>query len=196
LKINSIISLIFVIGCVCQLPVFAQDQGSSRSAENYNIWVPGFSGGFYYFSNTSEHYFAGGSFRFDIVYALEKNKQKATFAERGRNELYLDIGLFSSIPENGTTSTLLFRYLLGIVTSFETPKTLNREWLVPYIGIELGGIYIGGEGNGFMAVPILGLNILTLPSMTLSIDTGLLLNTVAFEKYLGLRTELHLNFVF
>jgi hypothetical protein len=63
------------------------------------------------------------------------------------------------------------------------------------MGIELGGIYIEGAGNGFIAIPVVGLNIVTLPTLTISCDTGLILNTVSFTEYLGLRSEIHINFV-
>jgi hypothetical protein len=175
----------------------AQDQGSSApgSSEMYNVLVPGASCGIITFFGEGTPIYAGGALRFDLVYSLSRNQPRASIVERGRNELYVDIGLYGSIPARGEETLLLFRYVLGFTTSFETPRSLARNFLVPYIGLELGGIYIQGEGNGFLAVPVLGINLLTLPTFTMSIDTGLILNTIAFERFLGLRSELHVNFV-
>jgi hypothetical protein len=175
----------------------AQDQGTSApgTSEMYNVLVPGFTAGVIDMLGAGNPMYVGGSIRFDLVYTLNKNQPRAGFVERGRNELYIDIGLFGLLPADGGASNLLFRYVLGFTTSFETPRSLNRNFLIPYVGIELGGIYIGGSGNGFLAVPVLGLNIVTLQTFTMSCDTGLILNTVSFEKFLGLRTELHINFV-
>ncbi len=194
------ISIIIVL-CLSGLSmsIAAQDKPQDRSVSGhqdfYNIWVPGVSSGFCYFWDAPDPYFAGGSFRFDIIYALDQSNPYAPLIDRGRIELYLDVGLFSSIPDQGDPEILLFKYVLGINTSFETPRILDRAFFIPYIGIELGGIFISGEGNGFQAVPVIGINLITLPGLTLSVDSGLMFNTVAFEKYLGIRTELHLNFV-
>lgn len=176
---------------------FAQNQGYSApgSSEIYNVIVPGGSAGVITFFKEGSPIFAGGSMRYDLAYGLSKNQPTASFVERGRSEVYVDIGLFGSLPTDGSPTVLLFRYIIGLTTSFETPRSLNRNFLVPYMGIELGGVYIEGAGNGFMAIPVLGLNIVTLPTFTMSMDTGLIFNTVSFTQYLGLRSELHINFV-
>jgi len=175
----------------------AKNDGNQSTQDNEfdNSMVPGVSGCVMTFFGAGRPLFVGGSLRFDLLYTLKKSDPDASFLDRGRNELYLDIGFYGSIPEGAANTVFLFHYLIGVTTSFETPRSMDREFLIPYVGIELGGIYIQDLGNGFLVVPVIGLNIVTLPFLTVSLDTGLILNTVSFMDYLGLRNEIHVNFV-
>jgi hypothetical protein len=174
----------------------ANDNQTTQPDDEFdNALVPGASGCVMTFFGAGRPLMVGGSLRYDLLYTLEKSNPDASFLDRGRNELYLDIGFYGSIPTGPASPVFLFHYLVGLTTSFETPRSMDRAFLIPYMGIELGGIYIQDVGHGFLAVPVLGLNIVTTPSVTVSIDTGLILNTASFMDYLGLRNEIHVNFV-
>lgn len=175
------------------IPLFsAEDQDEEPPYEFFNMMMPGFSGGFYYLLD-SELIYAGGSFRFALLYGLDRNRPGAFFADRGRWEVYFDVGLYSNVTSGNYE--LIFNYVLGLITSFETPKTLFRDCFIPYIGLELGGIYFQEAGNGFMLCPILGLNLVSLPTFTWSIDCGFLLNTIAFEQFRSFCPQMNINFV-
>ena len=187
--------LFFLISfIICQFTLYSTDQKNIVPIEFYNQGFPGFTGGVYYIIDNNKLYF-GGTFRFDLLYGIDINRVNATFIDRGRWEVYLDIGLYGHFFSGHETVHLIFQYLIGFSTSFETPRSLMRDYLIPFIGIELGGICIEDTGNGFAAIPFLGINLFSYPNITMSLETGILLNTVDLNNYLGLRGKLNLNFV-
>jgi len=169
--------------------------GEKQTMEFYNQGFPGFTGGFCYFFESGAVY-AGGSFRFDLLYGIDRNRPQSSYIDRGRWEVYIDVGLFGRVIPESENFDLFFQYLVGFTTSFETPKTLKRNFLIPYIGLEFGGICIKDTGNGLMVSPTSGINLISFPGMTLSIDTSLLLSTIAFYDFLGMETTVNLNFIF
>lgn len=159
------------------------------------LWVPGFSGGIIVpFSGNA--LYTGGAIRFDLLYGLDSRRPDAFFADRGRWEIFADIGLYGNVLTTQATTELLYVWMLGFNLSLETPSTLSRNFLIPYIGFELGGITSSTRGSGFASLPILGLNIFSLPNCTLSVDGALMLNTLAFQDYLGMVVRANLNFTF
>ena len=160
----------------------------------HNMMLPGFSGGYYYFIYTNTYYF-GGAFRFDILYGLESNRKNSSWSDRGRWEAYIDVGLFGHMENEGKDYSLIFRYLLGFSLSFETPKVLCRNYLIPYIGLGFGGIYIQDRGHGFCVSPVLGINLFSYPKFSLSLETALFLPTIAFDEFFGICPQINLNFV-
>ena len=175
--------------------VFSLDQGTAAAGLTFeNSGLPGFTGGGIYLFN-SQTLYAGGTVRFDFFYSLDENRKSATLIDRGRSEIYIAVGLYTALPQRTDGVNLVFNYVFGFNLAFETPAVLARNFLIPYIGLELGGIYIEGRGNGFMACPLIGINLISLPTFTISIETGLLLSTVAFEEFLSLRPQLTMNFV-
>jgi hypothetical protein len=175
--------------------VFSLDQETGTAGSTFeNSGLPGFTGGVFYLFN-SQTLYAGGTVRFDFFYTLDENRKDATFIDRGRSEIYIAVGLYTALPQRSDGVNLLFNYVFGFNLAFETPSVLARNFLIPYIGLEIGGIYIEGRGNGFMACPLVGINLISLPTFTISIETGFLLNTIAFEEFLSIRPQLTMNFV-
>lgn len=185
------ISAIFII---IHFSLYSEVQSSEVMTEFYNQGFPGFTGGAYYMLDSSKLYW-GGTFRFDLTYGLYRNNPDAALEDRGRWEIYLDVGLYGHFFSGHETVHLIFQYLIGFSTSFETPRSLLRDYLIPYIGIELGGICIEDTGNGFTSVPFLGINLFSYPDITMSLETGVLLNTIDLNNYLGVRGKINLNFV-
>jgi hypothetical protein len=99
---NAIFSLVLFLAL--SATGFSQSQGSSApgSSEMYNMVVPGMSAGVITFFKGESPIYVGGSIRYDLIFSLEKNKPTASFIERGRSEVYIDIGLFGSIPTDGS----------------------------------------------------------------------------------------------
>ncbi|MBN2441399.1 MAG: hypothetical protein JXJ04_08630 [Spirochaetales bacterium] len=160
----------------------------------HNMMLPGISGGCYYFMFTHDFYY-GGAFRFDLLYGLESKSRNSSWSDRGRWEVFIDVGLFSSIADEEDNYALLFRYLLGFTLSFETPKFLGRNFLIPYMGLGFGGIYIQERGNGFCVSPLLGINVFSFPQWSLSMETALFLPTIAFDEFFGICPQINLNFI-
>ena len=197
-----------VLLMLCPLALGAQSSGETERgalpppppvkpvpSEFDTLWVPGFSGGVLVpFHDTG--LFAGGSIRFDLLYGLDSKRRDAFFADRGRWEIFADIGLYGNTANNRPSTELLYLWMLGFNLSLETPSTLARNFLIPYIGFELGGITSSTRGSGFSSMPIVGLNLISLPNCTLSVDGALMLNTLAFEDYLGMMVRANLNFTF
>lgn len=171
----------------------AYGQSQENSGYNFkNIIFPGFSGGNIYFFNDQTCYW-GGSMRLDLSYTFDRKRPDASFAERGRAESYLDLGLYTK--DFSMLDDIVVLYTLGLNFSFETPRSLNRNFLIPYMGLELGGLHMSGKTGGFTLVPLLGINLISIPNGTANIESGILFNTAAFEDSLALRSKLTLNFV-
>jgi hypothetical protein len=159
-----------------------------------NSGLPGFTAGVLYLFN-SQRIYTGGTVRFDFFYTVDEDRKNSTFVDRGRSEIYIAVGMYAATPQRSDGVNLVFNYVFGFNLSFETPGIMQRNFLIPYIGLEIGGMYIQTIGNAFIVCPIIGINLVSLPTVTLSIETGLLLSTVDFDEFLSLRPQLALNFV-
>jgi hypothetical protein len=174
---------------------YADDQaGIPGNLSFENSGLPGFTGGGLYLFNSQQIY-AGGTVRFDFFYTLDEDRKNATIIDRGRSEIYIAVGMYAALPERPDGANLAFDYVFGFNLAFETPNIMQRNFLIPYIGLEIGGMYVQVFGNSFIVCPILGINLISLPTCTLSIETGLLLATAAFDQLLGLRPRVTFNFV-
>ena len=194
MKYRILILCTFFIIILIFLPCLSLHAEQTPEDAFQNMMLPGLSGGCYYFIFTETLYY-GGAFRFDILYGLESNRKNSSWADRGRWEVYIDVGLFSSTENEEGDYQLLFRYVLGFSLSFETPKLLTRNYLIPYMGLGFGGIYIRETGNGFCVSPFLGINLFSYPNWSLSLETSLFLPTIAFDEFFGICPQINLNFV-
>jgi hypothetical protein len=183
-------TLVGVVLCLLASAVFAQE--ATPKKEFANSLVPGFQGGGFYLFRDQAFYW-GGEARFDLSYNLDTDRKTARAADRGRNEIYLAVGLYYS-PRSD--AWFLFQYLVGFNISFETPSVLARDFLIPYLGLAAGGTTIQDRGTGFTAIPTLGLNLVSLERFSLSLEAGLMLTTVSFEEFLALKGSLAMVFVF
>lgn len=182
--------------CLDLVYIFANQQPQVDEVESSfdNSGLPGFSGGIYYLFDDQSIY-SGGSVRFSFFYSLDANRKSAGAVDRGRSEIYIAVGLYAATPPREDSRDLFFNYVFGFNIAFETPSVLSRNFFIPYIGLEIGGIYIQEIGNGFMTCPILGINLVSLPTFTMSVECGLLLTTNAFEQFLALKPQLNISFV-
>jgi hypothetical protein len=185
----AVVLCFFVCGAFGQADEGKQQAGPKK--EFANSLVPGFQGGGFYLFRDQVFYW-GGEARFDFAYMLDRNRPSARASDRGRSEIYAAVGLYYS-PRSD--AQFLFQYLIGFNVSFETPSTLGRGFLIPYLGLAAGGTTIKDRGTGFTAMPVFGLNLVSLERFSLSLEAGLMLATVAFEEFLSLKGSLAMVFV-
>ncbi len=188
-KLAGLAMCLFAVAAFGQEAATGQDRGPET--EISNSMVPGFQGGGFYLFRDRALYW-GGEVRFDFSYLLDRNRPNARASDRGRTEVYAEVGLYYS---DRSDARFLFQYLVGFNVSFETPSVLARNFLIPYLGLAAGGTTIQDRGTGFTAMPILGFNIVSLERFSLDLETGLLLTTVAFEEFLALKATLAMVFV-
>jgi len=155
-----------------------------------NVMVPGLQGGVYYLFESGDLYY-GGEMLFDLAFTLLRSSKSESFLARGRSEVYISIGFYYS---NRDEAEYFFHYLFGFNVSLESANNLDRNFLIPYMGLAMGVITIKDRGTGFMAYPILGVNIVSLKALSINVESGLLLSTVAFDEFLALRTSLMVVF--
>lgn len=77
---------------------------------------------------------------------------------------------FSMMKDAENSARGLFTYAMGTNLSFE--KGVKRKFLVPYYGIELGGMNRSDLGGAFQITPLLGLNILSFPNFAWNLQGG------------------------
>lgn len=70
----------------------------------------------------------------------------------------------------GVNVPLMFAYSAGLSLSFE--RNPQRTWLVPYYGLELGGIVHQGTGAFFQTTPYAGVHLFSSPNMFLGARLG------------------------
>jgi hypothetical protein len=68
-----------------------------------------------------------------------------------------------------------------------------REFLIPYYGIKIGGVYLNTgiqEDNGLAIAPFLGLSIARTQHFFLNLDGGIFMSTVRFRETLSVSAAL------
>ncbi len=88
----------------------------------------------------------------------------------------------------------LISYTTGGVFSFE--RSVKRAFVIPYFGIELGGLNQRGAGGGFQIAPVVGFQLFSSPFVMLHVQAGYNYTTRDFDKLSGLQANAGLNFFF
>lgn len=95
----------------------------------------------------------------DLFHGVNLKFLLATWIHRNDNrgpshgQLYVNVELLDSTAED---LSLMFTYAGGLSLSFERNPT--RSWLIPYYGLELGGMIQRELGAHFQATPYLGVH--------------------------------------
>lgn len=84
----------------------------------------------------------------------------------------------------GINVPLMFAYSAGLSLSFE--RNPQRTWLVPYYGLELGGIVHQGTGAFFQTTPYAGIHLFSNPNMFLGTRLGYRLVPSRIDDLAGL----------
>jgi hypothetical protein len=106
----------------------------------------------------------------------------------GRFYAALDL-LFSTEPDVSEMLT----YALGLDLSFEGGA--KRRFLIPYYGLEMGGMYQKSIRSLFQFTPVLGIHIFADDGVFVSLGAGYLLPTYKLEELHGPRVNLGANLV-
>jgi hypothetical protein len=79
-------------------------------------------------------------------------------------------GQFTLMQSTEGKGTNLFSYGAGICLSFE--REIKRKAMVPYFGIEMGGMHRTDAGGAFQFMPTLGINLIATKNVTWYLQGG------------------------
>ncbi|WP_406033311.1 hypothetical protein [Treponema saccharophilum] len=154
-----------------------------------NAFLPGLSAsavtGF-----KNEKIYTGFDFHYAFVQGTSEARSPSSFG--GYYEGYCEIGFYKEI-DSPVDDDIFFTYAAGVNLSFEKFIGGSRDFLIPYFGAKVGGIYFNTVGKGMLLEPVLGLVVINKKSININLNSGLFLNTVDLSKYIGLHTSLVVN---
>lgn len=113
------------------------------------------------------------------------------YAGPGRFKIYGRFNWYMSTLEG---SGDMFNYAFGANFSFE--KAPKRKFLIPFFGLEFGGIHHREGGNSFQIKPYLGLRLFDSRNFSVSIDGGYSYAVPNFDVLAGIQATLVLNVFF
>jgi len=189
---------VFVLFVFCAAAVFAQNQEQyagpreriSQADEVNSAFLPGISASLIT-SFGSSNLYPGVNFHYAISQGLTASRKAEDFG--GYYETYVEIGFYKELSST-FTNDIFFTYAAGLNFSFEKFRSGVRNFLIPYFGAKVGGIYFNISGGGFFLEPIVGIVIVQLPWLNINYDLGLFLNTVNLSDHIGLHNSLIINF--
>jgi len=88
----------------------------------------------------------------------------------------------------------LISYLMG--ANFSLESRVKRKWLIPYIGIEIGGIKQKELGGGMQFNPVLGVQLLATKYACIHAQASYTYSTRAFDQLSGFCGTVTANFFF
>lgn len=133
--------------------------------------------------------FHGVNAEFVIVNQLsEKDKGPANW------RLYARMSILNNLDTDKRVDGGLFFYGIGGTFSFE-PR-LQRNWMIPYFGIELGGINQQQVGGSFQATPTLGFHVFNNSFVTFSLFGGYTFAARHYDVLSGWNAAATLNISF
>ncbi len=103
--------------------------------------------------------------------------------------LYTKINILKSDKNNVSD---MFMYGAGLNFSFE--RNPKRSYLIPYFGIELGGISQRNIGSTFQMTPLLGVHLLARRNIFVNLHGGYVYPINDFERLQGYFGQLGINF--
>ena len=102
---------------------------------------------------------------------------------------YVKINMLQSSKANIQN---LFAYSVGLDLSLE--KNPKRNWLIPYFGLEFGGLSAKKLGTKVQFTPIFGLHILSRKNLFINAQGGYIYPIKEFDVYQGWIAQAGLNF--
>lgn len=153
------------------------DQDSTDETEWDDWFMPGVGYQLYLPRNTDFGMFQGVVPEF-VIFARHLGK-RSDYGGPGRVKVYMNIGILTS-SEEGVED--LFRPNFGMNLSFEG-KT-KRKFLVPYFGVETGGIFQRGYGS-FQVTPLAGVQLVSTKKVLWTVQGGYQYATRNFQDYSG-----------
>lgn len=99
---------------------------------------------------------------------------------------------FSIVKSDKSDISDLFCYLLGLSFSFE--KNPQRNYLVPFFGLEFGGLSQKQFGTTGQFTPTLGLHLVAKKNLFINLQGGYVYPITNFDNLQGIFMEAGLNF--
>jgi hypothetical protein len=124
---------------------------------------------------------------FELVLAAWVREHSDTGPALGR--VYLKTEILSS---SVATQPLGFGYGFGVSLSIE--KDPKRHFLVPYFGIEIGGMVLGDTGSDFRLVPIAGVHLWSARNVFVNLQGGYATVPANMNNLSGPRGSLGVDF--
>lgn len=136
-------------------------------------------------ANDSIGYFSGLTVEYLIYGKVEQNDNPGPSHVRFYSKLNI-------LKSNRATINSMFMYTLGLDLSLE--KNPKRSFLIPYFGLEFGGISQKQFGSTVQFTPTLGIHILSKKNLFINIHGGYVYPLSNFEMLQGWFGQAGLNF--
>jgi len=164
---------------------FSQNQDSCKATHWDDWFMPG-AGYKSYIPKNSEFGIYNGFTTEFVIYARAKNKC-SKFSGPARTKVYSSLSIMSS--SNSVYKDIFFSNI-GVNLSFE--GKLERSFLIPYFGMEIGGLYQRGFSS-FHFTPLMGIQILSFKRVIWSAQAGYQYTTKFFDEYSGINAGSTIN---
>jgi hypothetical protein len=143
----------------------------------YTVFTPKASGKFGVFSGVS------------VEYLLSSNVYQNNDPGPSHVRSYAKLDLLNS---NKDSVSALFKYAIGVDVSFE--KMPNRNYLIPYFGLEFGGISQKLIGTTAHFVPTAGIHLIAKKNLYINVLGGYVYPIKQFEELQGFTGQIRVNF--
>jgi hypothetical protein len=196
-KFAALLALLFLVSCIV---VFAEENGEDAPAGNEPVvgnrliphtdfFSPSLRAGLINTFEDGNHYFGGGM-RINLVSSVPKGDD-----DDFRGPAFIDWFVEVNLYRDPDLLEWAFDYLMGITVSVERARPGIRDWLLPYYGIKLGGIYLSdGQKSGVAFLPFIGLSILRRRYFFLDLEVAVLLNSADFKGMVSYEPSLAFGF--
>ena len=144
------IGFICVLICAVGSAILYSDEDEENN--EWKGFLPGFSFGV--LKPLSDKVYLGINYHYTFTQSITLPETDSDFG--GYNEIYLEVGYFKEFSSE-FNQDIFFTYAFGINLSFEKFLSGYRSFLIPFLGLKAGGLFINSVGNGFLIEPTLGL---------------------------------------
>lgn len=121
-----------------------------------------------------------------VIYARAKNVC-SKYSGPARTKFYSSLSIMTS---SNSESKDIFFSNVGVNLSFE--GNLDRKFLIPYFGMEIGGLY-QRDFNSFHFTPLTGIQLISTKRVIWSTQVGYQYTTKLFDEYSGFTMGSTLN---
>jgi hypothetical protein len=158
--------------------------------DKYNFderFMPGIGYGYYLPAKSDS---IGAFHGISVKYLIFRKVSQNTNPGPSHLDFYAKFNLLNSMEDN---ISQVFIYSLGLDLSFE--KNPKRFFLIPYFGLELGGLSQKSYGTTIQFTPTVGFHIYSKKNISIDLTTGYVYPVRNFETLAGWYSDICLNFV-
>lgn len=187
-RIMKALSLVFFLTLILNVS-FGQTAVYNVAEDNKNFerfFMPGLGYTYYQPKGVdSIGRFSGVSIEYLIYAGVTQNDKSGPSHVR----FYTKLNILNSDKEDVSS---MFMYTLGLDLSLE--KNPKREFLIPYFGLEFGGLSQKQLGGSIQFTPTLGVHILAKKNLFIGLRTGYVCSLSDFETLQGWFGQAGVNF--